>query len=73
MLEFRKNARSILRRAQQGQRMVLTYRGKPVARLEPIRSDRVCEDDPFYGLQGLADAGGKPLTNEEMDRAVYET
>jgi antitoxin (DNA-binding transcriptional repressor) of toxin-antitoxin stability system len=36
-LEFRKNAKVILGRILQGQRVVLTYRGKAVARLDPIR------------------------------------
>ena len=37
MLEFRRHAASILRKARQGRSFTLTYRGKPVLRLEPIR------------------------------------
>ena len=40
MLEFRKNAMEIVKGVQRGQRVVLTYRGEPVARLEPPESSR---------------------------------
>ena len=53
--------------------MILTYRGKPVLRLEPIEANEVSEDDPIYHLDKLvpADARGESLTNEEIDRIVY--
>ena len=74
MLEFRKNASSIIRRAMRGQRMLLTYRGKPVLRLEPIDDpEEPAQDDPFYALAELADAGGESLTNAEIDRILYES
>ena len=34
--------------------MVLTYRGKPVARLEPLQESTPGTDDPFYKLADLA-------------------
>lgn len=73
MLEFRRNARAIIQQALQGQRFVLTYRGRPVLRLEPIADEVVTEDDPFYGLAGLADEAGEPLSNRDMDRIIYES
>jgi prevent-host-death family protein len=71
ILEFRKDAERILRRVQLGQRLILTYRGKPVARLEPILKKKVEEDDPFYRIDRLALSGGQALTNEEIDKIVY--
>jgi prevent-host-death family protein len=72
MLEFRRHAASILRKAQQGKRFILTYRGKPVLRLEPVRAaGEISEDDPIYRLGRMADAGGEKLTNEQIDAIVY--
>jgi len=50
--------------------MVLTYRGKPVARLQPphVQADAA---DPIYGLADLADDRGKSLTNRQMDSENY--
>jgi antitoxin (DNA-binding transcriptional repressor) of toxin-antitoxin stability system len=71
MLEFRKNTGAVIRKALQGKRMLLTYRGKPVMRLEPIESGNPGKNDPFYALSALADSGGKSLTNNEMDEIIY--
>jgi prevent-host-death family protein len=72
MLEFRRHAASILRKARQGKRFILTYRGKPVLRLEPVRTSvEVSEDDPIYQLSRIAEAGGERLTNEQIDTIVY--
>lgn len=38
--ELRNNAASVLRRAQAGERIVITTRGKPVASLTPIEQPR---------------------------------
>jgi antitoxin (DNA-binding transcriptional repressor) of toxin-antitoxin stability system len=38
MLEFRHDAESVIRKVEQGKRMILTYRGKPVMRLECMTS-----------------------------------
>jgi prevent-host-death family protein len=71
MLEFRRRAQAIVQRVSRGQRMILTYRGKPVARLEPIVEPSLAEDDPFYQLHQLAASKGKSLSNEEIDKTVY--
>jgi prevent-host-death family protein len=73
VLEFRRDAEAIIRRVQQGKRLVLTYRGKPVLRLEPIATREIGPDDSFYRLGQLAVAGGKPLSNEEIDQIVYSS
>jgi antitoxin (DNA-binding transcriptional repressor) of toxin-antitoxin stability system len=73
ILDFRKNARRIIHQIHKGKQMVLTYRGKPVARFVPIREDPILDDDPFYRLSELADAGGKPMSNAQMERIIYGT
>lgn len=73
VLEFRKQAASILKQVQQGQRFIVTYRGKEVARLEPVTRDIDPSDDPFYALDRLASETGKSLSNAEMDRIIYGT
>ena len=73
VLEFRRDAERIIRMVQQGKRLLLTYRGKPVLRLEPILDEKLHPDDPFYSLDQLAVPGGQPLTNEEIDQIVYES
>jgi hypothetical protein len=49
----------------------MTYRGKPVMRLEPIVDEIPSAEDPFYKLGDLASSNAEPLTNEEIDKAVY--
>lgn len=71
MLEFRKDAEQIIRQIQAGKRLLLTYRGKPVARLEPILETTVEADDLFYSLYRLAEAEGQSLSNSEMDAILY--
>jgi len=71
MLQFRKDAEAVLRQVAKGRAFVLTYRGKPVARLEPLREDVISADDPIYDLYKEASPTAEPLTNEEIDRIVY--
>lgn len=74
MLEFRRNARRALEAVRRGERLLLTYRGRPVARLEPVGNDAfaVPEDDPLLRVDDFAvDGPGGPLANEEIDRLVY--
>ncbi len=75
MLDFRLDAERIIAQVQKGQRLILTRRGKPVARLEPIE-DEIVEEDPFYSLADLAHGGrkaqpGDSLSNAQIDQAVY--
>lgn len=74
MVEFRRDARRWLDAVQSGERLLLTYRGKAVARLEPVRPDasEVSEDDPLLRVDDFAvDGAGGTLTNEEIDRTIY--
>ncbi len=71
MLDFRLDAENIIAQVQKGHRMILTRRGKPVARLEPIAPECVAENDPCYRLAELSDSSGKSLTNPEIDEILY--
>ncbi len=70
LLEFRKNAEDIIRRARRGERVVLSYRGKPVVQLSPYRPDELSGDDAFYRIAEQAEQSGN-MTNQDMDRLVY--
>jgi prevent-host-death family protein len=74
MLEFRKNAEGVLRRVARGERLVLSHRGKPTARLEPLiptgRQD--WENDPFLSVRRRAKASPKGNTqHSDIDRILY--
>jgi antitoxin (DNA-binding transcriptional repressor) of toxin-antitoxin stability system len=71
MVELREPAEEIIGAIQEGQRMVLSYRGRPVARLEPIPADAADEDDPSSRLAEPADGRDEPLTNDQIDEIVY--
>jgi prevent-host-death family protein len=73
ILEFRRDADAVIRKVRQGKRLIMTYRGKPVMRLEPIREGNPGPDDSFYKLGQLAVPKGRSLTNEEIDQIVYES
>ena len=67
MLDFRNDAEGILRRVGKGERFVLSYRGRPAARLEPVE-DAVAADpvhDPFFsiGRRATRSPKGKTPTN----------
>lgn len=74
MLEFRRNARRALEAVRRGERILLTYRGEAVARLEPVRPEQstVPDDDPLLRIADFAvDGPGGRLPNDAIDRAVY--
>ena len=68
---FDSHAEKIIARVQQGQRIILTRRGEPVARLEPIREKSIDRDDPFYRLYELSDGSGESLSNSQIDEILY--
>ena len=70
MVEFRRRARRIIARLQKGDRYVLTYRGRSVARLESITAREDPHDDPFFDLPSLARATSS-MSNREIDRVIY--
>ena len=73
MLEFRKNAEGVLQRIARGERLLLSHRGKPAARLEPVRpTNRPTHDDPFLTITQRATPSPKgPLRHEDIDCVLY--
>ncbi len=72
VLDFRKHSKKILDSAGRGERMIMTYRGKPVLRLEPINNKLLpAEDDPFYQLAESGQSQGRNMSNDAIDKAVY--
>ena len=73
MLEMRKSARQILNKVGKGETLLLTYRGKPIAEIHPVvKDDAISRDDPFYKITELTTGDIKPLSNEEIDKVLYE-
>jgi prevent-host-death family protein len=70
-VEFRRDAKAIIRKVRQGKRLILTYRGKPVMRLVPIRPRTADATNPLYRIATLAVSEAAALTNEEIDQIVY--
>ena len=61
----------ILQAVKAGRSLTLTYRNKPLARIVPFKTpEEVSADDPIFRLHELAEPMG-PLTNTEMDAAIY--
>jgi antitoxin (DNA-binding transcriptional repressor) of toxin-antitoxin stability system len=74
MLDFRKDAAGILRRLGKGERFVLSHRGRPAARLEPIETTVAADPahDPFFGISRRATRSPKGKTrHQDIDRIVY--
>ncbi len=72
ILEFRRRTKVILQSVMNGQSILLTYRGSPVAKLEPVGTlPQVDGGDPFYKLADLASSNGDSLTNNEIDNMIY--
>jgi len=70
--EMRFQFRRVLRAAKAGRSLTLTYRGKPLARIVPLRLEaELSPDDPVFRLHELAEPLG-PLTNAEMDAAIND-
>jgi prevent-host-death family protein len=74
MLEFRQNAEGVLRRIAKGERLVLSHRGKPAARLEPIAAPTGVDlaSDPFLNIRRRATPSPKGKTkHRDIDRILY--
>ena len=74
MLEFRKDAEGVLRRIARGERLLLSHRGKPAARLQPIHtaSPAAPAADPFLAIAQRATPSPKGRTRHEaINRILY--
>ncbi|HVR35886.1 MAG TPA: type II toxin-antitoxin system prevent-host-death family antitoxin [Methylomirabilota bacterium] len=69
--EMRFEFERVLRAVKAGRTLTLTYRNKPLARIVPFKAEPdLTADDPIFRLDELAEPIG-PLTNAEIDVAVY--
>jgi prevent-host-death family protein len=73
LVEFRRNARAVIRKVSNGRSVVLTLRNRPVVRLEPVAAAQISSDDPFYRLGIIATRDVAGMTNEEIDEVVYRS
>ena len=74
MLEFRRNAEGILRRVARGERFVLSDRGRPAARLEPVPEPVTLDAavDPFLNIAARAKRSPRgPTAHLDIDRILY--
>jgi antitoxin (DNA-binding transcriptional repressor) of toxin-antitoxin stability system len=74
MVQFRQDAEGVLRRIAKGERFLLSHRGKPAARLEPLDAPAPADPatDPFLGIARRAKPSPKGKTKHgEIDRILY--
>jgi prevent-host-death family protein len=74
MLQFRRDARRALDAVRRGEPVLLTYRGRAVARLEPVREEttEIGPEDALRRIDEYAvDGPGGQVSNEEIDRIAY--
>lgn len=55
---------------ERGEELMLTYRNKPLARMLPVAEKAEITDDPALEF-GLVPERLEPMTNQELDRAIY--
>jgi antitoxin (DNA-binding transcriptional repressor) of toxin-antitoxin stability system len=61
----------VLQAVKAGRSLTLTYRNRPLARIVPLLTEpEISENDPIFRLHELAEPIG-PLTNTEIDAAIY--
>jgi prevent-host-death family protein len=74
MVEFRQDSEGVLRRVAKGERFVLSHRGKPAARIEPLHSPSSADpaNDPFLTIARRAKPSPKGETpHGEIDQILY--
>ena len=74
MLRFRRNAAEILRRIANGERFILSHRGQPAARLEPIAQNPPPDPakDLFLTISHRARRSPKGKTrHQDIDKILY--
>ena len=69
MLELRLNTEKIIKLVQSWQSLILTRRGNPVARIEPIKQETQDPNDPFFLLSGIGKVAS--LSNAAIDGIIY--
>jgi antitoxin (DNA-binding transcriptional repressor) of toxin-antitoxin stability system len=70
--QLRSRTRSLVRALEKGATVSLTYRGRKLANIWPLKlKNGVGADDPLYRFHRLANKLAKPLTDRQIDRLVY--
>jgi hypothetical protein len=61
-----------VRTLENGTTVSLTYRGRKLANIWPLKlGNGASADDPLYRFHLLANKFAKPLTDRQIDRLVY--
>ena len=74
MLDLRKNSSLLLEKLKRKEKILLSFRGKPVATIHPISQESDWETDSFLQfINSIPKSGSKKtkLSNEEIDSLVY--
>jgi antitoxin (DNA-binding transcriptional repressor) of toxin-antitoxin stability system len=74
MPHFRKNTEAVIRRVSNGERLILSHRGKAAMRLEPVQQAAFPDDtsDPFLEVATRATRAPKGRTRHaDIDETVY--
>jgi antitoxin (DNA-binding transcriptional repressor) of toxin-antitoxin stability system len=74
MLDLRKNSNILLEKLKRKEKILLSFRGKPVATIHPIAQESDWESDSFLQfINSIPKSNGKKpkLSNEEIDSLVY--
>ena len=70
--QLRSRTRSLVRSLENGTTVLLTYRGRKLANIWPLKlKNGVSGDDPLYRFHLLANKSANPLTDRQIDRLVY--
>ena len=70
--EFQRCFERVMEEIQNGNTVVITNAGAPIARLVPTgQLEEPNPDDPFYRLYELASDGAEPLSNDQIDAEIY--
>ena len=74
MLELRRESAAVLSRLSKGERLILSHRGRPVARLEPVgKADKTDPGaDLFLNVGSRAVSAPKgPTGHRDIDAILY--
>ncbi len=74
MLDLRKNSNVLLEKLKRKEKILLSFRGKPVATIHPISQESDWESDSFLQfINSIPKSTRKKskISNEEIDSLVY--
>ncbi|HMV44759.1 MAG TPA: hypothetical protein PK079_01550 [Leptospiraceae bacterium] len=74
MLDLRKNSTLLLKKLKGKEKILLSFRGKPIATIHPISEESDWETDPFLQfLNSIPESPKKKtrISNKEIDSIIY--